>query len=92
MLRSYKFICTALAMFLLTGCEDVFVNEEEAMFDTYYYFPGRDEPDHLGMVKGIDNCRLKVQSHRLAQGKRKTKNDYVCCLVTEKSTCAKRMQ
>lgn len=89
---SRNLFLATLLMIMVTGCDNFMLDEEEAMFDTYYYHPNKEEPIHLGLIKGLNNCRLAVQSHRVAVGKKKYKGDYVCCLVTKKSSCEKRME
>lgn len=74
----------------ITACDNLVVDEEKAEFDVYYYFT-EGEPQYLGRVVGIKNCRNVVSVNANSRGKRRMPKDYVCCLVTEESNCAKRM-
>lgn len=75
----------------LQGCDNLFVNEEEAKFNVYYYPPDSSEALFLGEVQGIKKCRLVVQARAHTMGKVRKPKDYVCCLVTKTSSCEKRM-
>ncbi|NIQ01903.1 MAG: hypothetical protein GWM98_17120 [Nitrospinaceae bacterium] len=75
-----------LASALLAGCgKDL----EKEKFHVFLTNPEGKEED-LGIVTGLSQCRNKVRTR--AQYQKYESWDYFCCLITDKSDCAKEYQ
>lgn len=94
-----KLSLAAAALAALTSCSDSCrdysayscAQLEKATYNAYFYYPGDEREEFLGVANGLPRCAAMANS--FASSKNMSRSDgwsYVCCLKTETSNCAEK--